>query len=91
MRKTITWFDDLEKISNEIEKRIKKISKRLENVPEGSLRVSKAHGKNNSITRRISISNGNTFSAKTVTLLNSSPRKTTTPSCSRHLRRSRKQ
>ena len=45
MRKTITWFDDLEKISNEIEKRIKKISKRLENVPEGSLRVSKAHGK----------------------------------------------
>ena len=34
-------------------------------------------GKNNSITRRISISNGNTFSAKTVTLLNSSPRKTT--------------
>ena len=45
MRKTITWFDDLEKISNEIERRIKKISKRLENVPEGSLRVSKAHGK----------------------------------------------
>ncbi len=45
MRKNITWFDDLEKISNEIEKRIKKISKRLENVPEGSLRVSKAHGK----------------------------------------------
>ena len=45
MKENIAWFDDLEKITNEIEKRIKKISKRLEKAPEGSLRVSKTHGK----------------------------------------------
>ena len=37
-------FGDLENISKEIEKHIRRIRKRLEKAPEGSLRVSKAHG-----------------------------------------------
>ena len=38
------WFGDLENISKEIEKHIRRIRKRLEKAPEGSLRVSKTHG-----------------------------------------------
>ena len=38
------WFGDLENITKEIEKHIRRIRKRLEKAPEGSLRVSKTHG-----------------------------------------------
>lgn len=41
MKGSLLWTDDLEKISKEIEERIKIISKRLEKAPEGTLRVSK--------------------------------------------------
>ena len=45
MREIKAWFGDLENISKEIEKHISKTYKRLEKAPEGTLRVSKTHGK----------------------------------------------
>lgn len=45
MREIKAWFGDLENISKEIEKHISKTCKRLEKAPEGTLRVSKTHGK----------------------------------------------